>query len=314
MRAALASSQRGWRAFAVVVRGGAALLETRADTTRFVGTGSSDYLDFLVAPGADRGEVVVRLCRAALAEAGTSSLDLRNIAHDTGTTTALLGSRLHTTILHEMPAPTMEMHAAPKALRKKSLKRHANKLRRQGEVEIIHATTAAEIEPVLDPFFEQHRARWAGTPYPSLFEHPAQRRFYRALVRELDASGALRFTQVRLDGHLVAAHLGFVHTRRFTWYKPSFDPALAKLSPGEVLLKSLIERAVVEDVDEFDFTIGDEAFKSRFATRVRTVHRLHVSESRAAAVIARGRRDLRAQGAKLWRRARASLAPDDPIR
>ena len=56
---------------------------------------------------------------------------------------------------------------------------------------------------------------------------------------------------------------------RSFWYKPSFDPAFARRSPGEVLLRALIEQAHVEGATYFDFGLGDEAFKARFATERR---------------------------------------------
>ncbi len=49
------------------------------------------------------------------------------------------------------------------------------------------------------------------------------------------------------------------------WYKPTFDISYAKRSPGEVLLKILLEYALEHDVAKFDFTIGDEDYKYRFA-------------------------------------------------
>ena len=301
MRACVAVAPAGRRHFAVWDGVGAGLFEVDANGARWVGTGSSDYLDFLVAPGPDRDARVVRLCRAALRECPT--VDLPNLVDETGTVAALLSARgVFATVVHEMSAPTMDASAAPEALRKKSLRRHENKLRRRGWVATRHLTTAAEIAPRLDPFFTQHRARWAGSPYPSLFHDPRQRALYRALVRELSGSGWLRFTEVHLDGAVVAAHLGFVQGGRYYWYKPCFDPALAHLSPGEVLLKHLIERAVEEAVAEFDFTIGDEPFKQRFATRSRTVRRLHVTRSRAAALALRCQLKVRRAAAAAWRR------------
>jgi CelD/BcsL family acetyltransferase involved in cellulose biosynthesis len=43
-----------------------------------------------------------------------------------------------------------------------------------------------------------------------------------------------------------------------------------------VLIKHLLEDALARGVDEFDFTIGDEAFKYHFANRVRRTEIIRV--------------------------------------
>ena len=71
----------------------------------------------------------------------------------------------------------------------------------------------------------------------------------------------------------VAFHFGMSFNGSFLWYKPSFDLALARRSPGEVLLRQLLLAAQAEAAHTFDFGLGDEPFKYRFATdvpRVRT--------------------------------------------
>jgi hypothetical protein len=74
----------------------------------------------------------------------------------------------------------------------------------------------------------------------------------------------------------IAFHLGFEYGARFIWYKPAFSALHAKRSPGEVLLKFLLEDAVARGLAEFDFTVGNDTFKYRFANRVRTNHRIRV--------------------------------------
>jgi len=123
-------------------------------------------------------------------------------------------------------------------------------------------------------FFEQHRSRWARTASPSQFFDPAQRDFYRELVREIHPRGWLRFDVVLFNGAPLAFHFGFEYLRRFIWYKPTFDVRFASRSPGEVLIKFLLEDAIERKVEEFDFTIGSEPFKYRFANRIRSINRM----------------------------------------
>lgn len=272
-----------------------AILVVRRGRLEFLGSGSSDYLDVVV----DRSlsELEAAECTAAIVAGalrtspGAKSLVLRNIPDEGGTPRRLasLGKGLWVTRLRTLEAPSMDIGAAGDALRKKSLRRHENGLARVGKVEVVSLTRPEDVLPRLPGFFDQHVRRWADTSYPSLFHDAGQRDLYGRLVRNLGARGWLRYTEVRLDSRMVAAHLGTFYGGRFTWYKPTFEPELAHLSPGEVLLKRLIEQAVEEGAEEFDFTIGGEAFKKRFATHIRTVGDFHVTRSRALALALRSR-------------------------
>lgn len=244
----------------------------------FVGSGGSDYLDFLgetTAPG-----VLEALLDTALqAVPGCVGLRFYHVpdASPTGERLQDAARRLGMACHDEgtLPAPVLDLAgtpgAVPEAAGKKSLVRHERYFRREGSLSVLHLRRGAEILPHLDRFFDQHVERWAVTPYPSLFLDPAQRAFYRRLTESADDSGGLRFTRVDWNGLPVAFHYGFHHDDVFLWYKPSFDISLARRSPGEVLLRQLLLAAGDECAASFDFGLGDEAFKRRFATRVPTV-------------------------------------------
>jgi CelD/BcsL family acetyltransferase involved in cellulose biosynthesis len=174
-----------------------------------------------------------------------------------------------------LPAPTLDLVAEPEfahaALRKKSLVRHENYLRRMGTLQVHHFQDGKDILPHLDEFFEQHVARWAVTPYASPFNHQIQRDFYQKLTRVAARAGWLRFTRVDWGGDPVAFHFGFCYRDNYLWYKPSFAIELARRSPGEVLLRQLLVAAMDEGASRFDFGLGDEAFKQRFATHTNNV-------------------------------------------
>ena len=264
--------------------GGAAFVANGAEWT-LLGRGPSDYADLLISREireAEAREAVDKILDCAF-NAGAQHVILAGVPIDGVTPRRLRSAGHHVTEFRTTPAPSMDMSVVEKAARKKSLRRHTNKLSRAGPLNFITSTSAGEIDPRLYGFFEQHVARWAPTSTPSLFNDPRNREFYHAMVARLAPAGVVRLLEVVLDGRVVAAHLGFVHGGRFTWYKPTFDPAYARFSPGEVLLKRLLEDAQKEPVDEFDFTVGDEAFKLRFATRVRTIVDLRVDRTAAGA-------------------------------
>lgn len=171
----------------------------------------------------------------------------------------------------EVPCPRASLAGCrlDELTRKESLRRHSNKLARLGVVEVEHFQSAVEILPRLDPFFAQHVERWSGTDSPSLFLREHNRELYRVWARALAPTGDLVYTEITLDGTPVACHFGFISEGDLVWYKPSFAMALAKVSPGEVLIKELLLLAGARGLAGMDFTRGAEAFKQRFADQQR---------------------------------------------
>jgi CelD/BcsL family acetyltransferase involved in cellulose biosynthesis len=247
----------------------------RGKVISFLGTDSADYLDFL---GDISEPAVLDGLLAAARDASTASTFQLAVVPERSPTTARLAAaaaRLGLELQSDkpVPAPALQRAHLVDATRKKSLIRHENWFRREGELSVMHTTHGAAILPQLDGFFAQHLERCSAAPYPSLFEDERHRAFYRRLAEQNADAGWLRFTRVDWDGAPIAYHFGMCFHGSFLWYKPSFELSLARRSPGEVLLRELLLAAYNEGAHTFDFGIGDEAFKHRFATifpRVRT--------------------------------------------
>ena len=262
----------------------------------FIGTinRSSDYGDF-IAP--DHDDAIAAFCRwISEHRAEWTLLDLLHVPLHSPHLAVLrreLADVGPTDEMVQFDAPARVFGLDPKddaqAVNKKSLKRHYNALKKAGNVEFTHL--GAEAEAHLEAFYQQHTGRRAlAGGHGSLFEEANQREFYRTLTRAMAPRGWLRFGALRLDGQPLAFHFGFEFAGVFTWYKPSFDAAQAHRSPGEVLIKHLLEYCMATGVKEFDFTIGDEAFKYRFANQIRKVGRFRVFRRRTSFAMMRLRR------------------------
>ena len=260
---------------------------------------ASDYCDFIVDPAVP--EALDALLEAVYAGAeGLSRVDLSHFPGHSPNQDRTCeffrrrGERV--AVDFEAVAPVRmlgDRQADLKAANKSSLKRHAAYFRKAGDLRFHRCASEAEMLGYLEPFFEQHRARWAQSDTPSQFLDPAQQAFYRDLVRELLPHGWLRFDVVLFNGAPLAFHFGFEYRRRFIWYKSAFDMRVASRSPGEVLIKFLLEDAIEKGLEEFDFTAGSEPFKYRFANRVRSNKRLIVFRSAADYWVSRGRTALK---------------------
>jgi CelD/BcsL family acetyltransferase involved in cellulose biosynthesis len=247
---------------------------TRHRQLKFVGAEHADYVDVVIASAHHARGVSAILEFLRSHSRDWDSVFLRNLPDGSPTTVelaaALRKSGLHKIRWGKVQCPALQLAGwepqVEKLLAKYSLRRPTDWFARQGLLECRMLHTSAELRRYLPLFFEQHIARWAGTESPSRFVEPGQRRFFTRLAEQLLAATWLSFAVVELDGRLLACHFGFEYGGQLVWYKPSFDPKYRKHSPGLVLIRYLIKYALDTGLREFDFTIGDEAFKSRLAT------------------------------------------------
>ena len=242
-----------------------------------VGSGSSDYLDLI---GQTEDTILIdAILRAALrAEPDLVGFRFYHVpeASQTGVQLAALAKELRFSCVDEgyLVAPALHSRGGielRRAADRKSLVRHERFFQRDGALTIQHWQHGDTILHHLPKFFEQHIRRWEATSYPSLFLDAAQQSFYHLLVDQAGPAGWLRFTRIDYNEDPIAFHFGFSYAGRYLWYKPSFAIEWAKRSPGEVLLRQLFLAAEAEDTHIFDFGLGDEAFKHRFANHIQGV-------------------------------------------
>ena len=260
-------------------------LAAEGDTLRFLGDPRSDYNDMLCDP--DIGSEDVESALGVLCNAPvpwrrcilSNIPESSNIIANLPQITRHKGLLLHLT--HEATCPFVDLTSdadriLADILKKKSLKRHQNKLGRLGQLEFRHIADREEIKEHLPNLFRQHITRRALEGEKSLFCDRAARVFYECLVDELDPDKELRFSVVEIDQRPLAYHFGFEDRGALIWYKPSFDVDYWDYSPGEVLIKKLFEYVKERRLIKFDFTVGGEAFKGRFANRVANNYTLHI--------------------------------------
>jgi len=263
---------------------------------RFLGDGRSDYCDFLT--GASREAALTAMLNAVFSGVDWDMIELNNLPSRSPTIPIVQSicerAGFKTLVSEQFLCRALVVEgreaSARFILNKPSLRRSTNFFQRAGRLTCRGLTRADEIEPYLDRFFEQHVERWSGTQSPSLFLNQRNRTFYQTLTRNLSASGLLLFSVIELDGAPIAFHYGFDHDGVVIWYKPSFDIKHGAHSPGLVLMRHLIDYTVNGNKRELDFTLGDEAFKRRFANETRTTVGLRIFRRQSGYVLEQMRR------------------------
>ncbi len=236
----------------------------------FVGSGGSDYLDF-IGNISDPDVLDALLTTARQKTSNFVGFRFHHVLDKSLTSKFIQESaeRLRLKCFDEqsLAAPFIDLdQVAESVIQKKSLVRHQRYFEREGDLDVRNLNSVEEIMPRLEIFFSQHIKRWGGTSYPSLFNDQKQCRFYEHIVQAMANMGWLRFTELIWNDNPIAFHFGFSYQKTFLWYKPSFDIDLARRSPGEVLIRQLLFAAINEEVSIFDLGLGGEPFKQRFAT------------------------------------------------
>jgi CelD/BcsL family acetyltransferase involved in cellulose biosynthesis len=152
-------------------------------------------------------------------------------------------------------------------------------LSKEGPVSYECLRSAEAIRARLPEFMEMHIRQWAAKGEPSLFQEPANRAFYEALIEELAGAGGIRLDIVQAGRRLVAAHFGFTWARRVYFYKPCYERELAKASPGKVLLAFIFREARDSGASEVDFLRGREEYKLQYGPELRITALLAIHRS-----------------------------------
>jgi CelD/BcsL family acetyltransferase involved in cellulose biosynthesis len=287
-------------------------------------TGSADYVDMVLpADGTARTAALTSLLAALSAARMTWDVwDLAGVPTESPTTTELprrareLGLEVHVATAHARPFVELTgsfdeyLRGRPGRFRY-NLRSRLARLEKLGRVELRVIRDAASVAGALGRLRQLHARRWAGQYTSTTFSSSATAfGFYVAACEQYANRGMLDLTLLEVEGRAVAASLGFVDRGCYYYYLPAWDPEFSVYAPASILVARLIERAFEMRLERFDFMIGDEEYKDRWATDRSSTSRLIIgrgARGRAAAASLIQLHELRQrarQSARLrsWRR------------
>ena len=148
----------------------------------------------------------------------------------------------------------------------KKLRKKEKKLASMGAVRHLQAGTPDEVRAILDVFFAQKAERFRRKGIDSDLTSVSSRAFIEAAALDGLATGQ---SSVELHGlycgdRLVATYGGGAHRGHFHAMFNSFDldEEIGKTSPGDLLLKALIEQKCTQGLGSFDLGIGEARYKN----------------------------------------------------
>jgi CelD/BcsL family acetyltransferase involved in cellulose biosynthesis/RimJ/RimL family protein N-acetyltransferase len=271
---------------------GVAALATRkeaAATASFLTARTADYCDIVSAPEIRR-EVLASLLREAM-KLGVRRLALSDMPAESRTwrelPAAARAQHLHLTrrpaheiALVEFGGDEQRATMISAVGRKKAIKQALKSLAKRGAVQIQHLVDPGESERCLPDIVTAQISRFLATGRISPLVRAERRIFLQELATLLSSQGWLRISRLEVNGEPVAWNYGFHFGDSWFWYLPSFKLDYEDCSPGSCLLRLAVEEGCGDQsIRELDLGLGDEPYKSRFATTTRATYDAELSYS-----------------------------------
>ena len=149
---------------------------------------------------------------------------------------------------------------------------------------------AAGLDAAIDRLAQLHRLRWAQAGGKHAFRSGEYLQFHRGVMHALLARRSLRLYCLEIDDAIRAMLYCFRFRNRIYLMQSGFDPALARLGIGKVLLGYALQHAIEEGNEAWDFLRGEHRYKDELATSHRETAGLDVFAATPAALASRARR------------------------
>ena len=169
---------------------------------------------------------------------------------------------------------------------RRQIAKAGRRLEREGRVELRPLQPVGELDPVLDESFDLEAAGWKGRSQSAVLSSERDTRFWRTVFRRYHELGALRLSELRLDGSLIAFCLGIVDDRRLYALKTAYDERHSYFAPGHILRLGMIERCFEEEIDAQELLGPMIRWKERYATAARDTEIVRAYRRRPGAVLA----------------------------
>ena len=165
------------------------------------------------------------------------------------------------------PAETLIQRVC-KASLQRELATKGRRLERRGAVSLVVAGTPEEVEAMFGVLLQQRLARFRKLGRFDLLTQASAVAFYRQTALDGLSGGAGRLLGLRCGDEWVATCYGLVHGGAFHLMLMSIaDESWANCSPGLLLVCRAMTWSREQDLDYFDFTVGDHGYKSKIGGR-----------------------------------------------
>jgi len=156
---------------------------------------------------------------------------------------------------------------------RKKERKQLKQLGEHGAIDFATVHDPRDAERVLDILIHQKSRSFARLGVHNAFDRPGYRDFYLDLISDPSLAAVVHLSHLDVGDQVAASGLGLRFGGSYYLILSSYDDGpISRFGPGRAHLHELIRFAIGEKLARFDFTIGDEAYKSDWADVVVRPH------------------------------------------
>jgi CelD/BcsL family acetyltransferase involved in cellulose biosynthesis len=251
--------------------------EPRRRELLFIGTGISDWLGPLCAPGFE--SIMAESFRTAL---GTFRFhwdfcDLQQLRASSPLLTSdreagIFGERTTQTSCPaiNLSDESSRARAEKMIVRGETCKRRLNL---RGETHVV-AAQRTDFCKHFSALLRLHSEAWNARGQTGVLTEFMIQQFHEQAALQLLDACCLRLYSLYFKDDIIASFYGFADGRRFYYYLGGYDPEFSSFSPGTILIGHAVRCALEEGSFEFDFLRGCEAYKYTWGATDRPAFRI----------------------------------------
>lgn len=252
----------------------------------FLGTGCSDYGDFLIE--ADRADAIVGAMIPFLEEDRRwDVLDLQQLSPESSALRleSMLRSFPMKRLLQDecyflqMPETYQDLLTSLSKKFRWNVQYYKRRLEREGRMEFRRCSDPNIVVEDVETFFRLHQKRFVSKKKLGRFLSPRFTRFHKEVAARLLDEERLGLYTLSMDGEPVASLYGFELGKTFYYYLAGFEPDWGRLSVSTVLLSLVFEDCLGRGLTGFDFLRGAEPYKLKWGATGSHNSRLVVGRS-----------------------------------
>lgn len=157
------------------------------------------------------------------------------------------------------------------------LRRKLRKFDREAPASNFASASEQSLPADVASFIEMHRYSQG---VKGEFMNPSRERFFRRIAETFFPLGMAGIEFLEVSGHRVAITFSFRYEKVFYLYNSAFSRDYRELSPGLVLAAKLIEQAINDGFERFDFLRGKERYKFDLGAEPLPLHSVRLTNPR----------------------------------
>jgi CelD/BcsL family acetyltransferase involved in cellulose biosynthesis len=169
------------------------------------------------------------------------------------------------------------LHLKMKRKARYNLQRQIKQLESLGKLEFKIARESANWDGLIHQAVRLYQKDWQNKYNLSSFLNAEYSKFYVDIAAEFAKNGWSCFSYLLLNNEMIAFSYGMTCGGRFIDYIVGYDRGYSRFSPGSCLLRLQLEEIFRNKLKEFDFSKGQEPYKSKWMTAERKNYRVIIS-------------------------------------